>query len=178
MAWTTPLTGVSGTQVNVANWNTYLTDNLKWLHNPPGVRISNATSVSTVSTATETLIDWDGCTEEVDTDTMYAGSGDILTTTTVGLYVCSFFVTMSSSGYDSTARILKNTTTEVLTTGWRQIQSAASLDDNKGIGASGIVLAAAADTFGVYLTHDGGADRSVGGTASSHFAMTWVGNAS
>jgi hypothetical protein len=87
VAWTTPITFVTGNQLLAAQLNTYLRDNTNYLFAPP-MCLAQATATSTITTNTGTNVSFAG-TDLYDTDTMHdnAGSPTLIKPNTAGVYL-------------------------------------------------------------------------------------------
>src|SRR5437879_4227644 len=84
--WTTPVTQNPNTKILSADWNSYVRDNLGFLHDPPACRVYR-TSEQAIPSGADTNLLFDQ--ERFDTDTMHdlVSNTDRITINTPGKYL-------------------------------------------------------------------------------------------
>lgn len=86
MAWTSPITFVTGNVLTAAQMNTYVRDNTNFVHSPPGC-LATVGGTQSIATATNTACNFT-LADIYDTDSMHdnVGAPSIITINTTGVY--------------------------------------------------------------------------------------------
>lgn len=112
MGWTSPATGVVGTLLTAALWNTNLRDNLLWLSSPDRCR-TYMTAGQSITANTNTAVKWTS-TDTYDTNNLHSTTTNPtrITIATKGLYAIAANVWFPaiSSGYFMQIGLQKNGT--------------------------------------------------------------------
>ncbi len=83
--WTTPKTWTTGELVRAADMNTYIRDNLEYIHDPPRCAV-RLTADQTIANSTDVAIDWDEAVWDSHGDMWDDGAPSRIAITRDGLY--------------------------------------------------------------------------------------------
>jgi hypothetical protein len=182
VAWTAPITFVTGSQLLAAQLNTYLRDNSNFLFDPPMCLAQSTANLSVTTGGTGTIVPF-AAADIYDTDTMHdnAGAPTLITPKTAGVFFWTADVQFAGNATGSRWMQISNSAVQnpIIT---HQSELGPSGNPCR-LSASGFwplnaAAIAAVTSFGVFVFQSSGANLTltgVTGGAPCYFAARWCG---